>query len=455
MTSTTDIAAVHARIDERFDEDLATLLDLIRQPSVSATGEGIRACAELFAGKMRELGLDTTIHETGHHPILVGHMGSGSPHFVLYGHYDVQPVGDLAEWRTPPFEPDIREGAIWARGAGDNKGQWWAHLCALAAWQDVHGTPPPFRVTVICDGEDEIGGVASRAYIAEHPEVFRGDFLLCADASTLGVDAPALFLGCRGAIAVELRATGAATEWHSASYAGVLANPAQRMVAAVARLADGEGIVGDPAFHAPRVPIDERLRDYARELPDGFLDDPADFGVDRFVTDDPRGTMFFEPRACLTGITGGYGGEGPHAAVPTAATAKFDVKLAAGQHPDQVEAWFRERLDAGGFDDIEVVVMSKCPGSEIAPDHPLAATAMAALERVWGRPPVVFPSIGGGGIFGVFVDDLGMPCLIVPYGQHDLHEHSAQEHLSLEWFRQGIHVTAEILHRLPAAVGEA
>jgi acetylornithine deacetylase/succinyl-diaminopimelate desuccinylase-like protein len=442
--------AVHDRIDERFEGDLEALLELIRQPSVSATGEGMTECAQLVADRMGALGLQTEILDTGHHPIVWGRIGSGAPHLVLYGHYDVQPAGDLGQWASPPFEPVIRDGAIWARGAGDNKGQFWALLCALAAWQDVHGAPPPFTLTVICDGEDEIGGMASRRYIAAHPERFRGDFLLCADASTMGVEQPALFLGCRGAVAIELTARGAEIEWHSASYAGVLPNPAQRMACAVAHLADGEGVVSDPAFHRSARPVDERLREYARRLPAGFLDDPGEFGVDAFATGDARETMFFGARACLTGIAGGYQGEGPHATVPTSAFAKFDVKLAAGQHPDEAAAWFRARLDDGGFGDVAVAVMSACPGSEIAPDNPLVVTTIASLEAVWGVEPVVFPSIGGGGIFGVFVDDLGMPCLIVPYGQADLQEHSAHEHLSIEWFRQGIHVTAELLARLAA-----
>lgn len=443
--------ALLARVVERADEYLSWLVEFASIPSVSATGEGVRECAQHLRERIRSIGLDPEFLETGAHPIVWASAGEHERKLLVYGHYDVVPAGDEADWPFPPFEPTVHDGSLWGRGVGDSKGQMLAHLCALSAWLDVFGELPPFQINFMFDGEDEIGCGDTSAYIREHVERFRADFLYTSDASTLGVWEPALFLGIRGALYVELAASGADIEWHSGSYGSILPNPVTRMAQAIASMTGPDGRVAIEGFYDGMLPITEELREFARRLPPEFLPPAESFGVAAFERDEPLESMFFEPRMCVCGIEGGYTGEGLKMAVPTSATAKIDFALLLGQRPSHVAELLRRHLDAHGFEDISITVLSDAPPSGVGSDHRLVSTARAALESVWGRPPVVIPSIGGGGVFATFVDAVGLDCLLVPYAQPDMQEHSAQEHLSLEWFVNGIKTSAEIYRLLSIA----
>lgn len=444
------------RIDERADEFLRWLIELASMPSISATGEGVRACAEHLVELLGSVGLDTELLETGSHPIVWGKTGVGERHLLVYGHYDVVPAGDPARWPFPPFEPTVSDGSLWGRGVGDSKGQMIAHVCALAAWMDVFGEPPPMRIDVMLDGEDEIGSADTSRWIREHPERFGQDFLYTSDASTLGVWDPALFLGIRGALYVELRATGATDEWHSGSYGSILPNPVTRLARAITSLTDDTNRVLVDGFYDGVDPIADETVALADALPESFLPPADEFGVAGFERDEPVRSMFFEPRICVCGFDGGYTGDGIKMAVPTGARAKLDIALLNGQRPSKVAELLRAHLDRHGFGDIEIAVLADCPPSVITTDHPLVATATRALETVWQRPPVQFPSIGGGGVFATFVEACGLDCLLVPYAQPDMQEHSAQEHLSLEWFVNGIKTSAEVFRLLAvSALDEA
>jgi acetylornithine deacetylase/succinyl-diaminopimelate desuccinylase-like protein len=247
---------------------------------------------------------------------------------------------------------------------------------------------------------------------------------------------------------VELTARGANSEWHSGSYGSILPNPVTRMAQAIASMQDADGRVAIDGFFDGMEPISDELRRYAADLPTEFMPGPGEFGVRAFEREDPVESMFFEPRMCVCGIEGGYTGEGLKMAVPTSARAKIDFALLKGQRPSRVAELLRAHLDRHGYDDIEITVLSDAPASAVSSDHPLVSTAIGALDAVWGRPPVVIPSIGGGGVFATFVDHVGLDCLLVPYAQPDMQEHSAREHLSLEWFRKGIKTSAEIYRRL-------
>jgi acetylornithine deacetylase/succinyl-diaminopimelate desuccinylase-like protein len=432
-----------SRIDTRAEEFIHWLLHLAEFPSISATGEGVRECAEALVGLMTSLGIDTAVLETGGEPLVWGAVGEGSPTIIVYGHYDVQPPGSIESWRHPPFRPTISEGAIWGCGVGDNKGQLLAHLCALAAWLDCAGGPPPFRLIFAFDGEEEIGSPASSRYIAEHPEYFDGDALLVADGSSLGVEQPALFLNLHGLLYLELRATGPSTEWHSGSYGGLLPNPIHRLAQALAGVVNERGTVLVPGFYEEVVAPTLAQRHLLDSLPDHLLSDPRKFGVDRFVSSSPVDAVFMLPKLCICGFRGGYLGTGVKTAVPTDAIAKIDITLAPRQDPARVADQLRSHLDSTGFGDITQTVLASCAPVETSPDDAMVRIVSEALTSVWKKSPTIFPSIGGGGPFAAFASH-GMTCVSVPYGQADLHEHSPEEHLSLEAFVNGIKTTAEI-----------
>lgn len=204
--------------------------------------------------------------------------------------------------------------------------------------------------------------------------------------------------------------------------------------------------MGSAGLRAAGHRVDSQTQAIARGLPPQLGQQPG--GIPAFTSPTPVADMFFQPRLAVCGIEGGYTGEGLKMAVPTSATAKIDFALLPGQHPILVEKLLRAHLDSRGYADVELQVLASCPPSSVPFDHPLLHTAVSALETVWGRPPVLFPSIGGGGVFANFVEAAGLTCLLVPYGQPDLQEHSAQEHFSLEWFVNGIKTSAEVYRRL-------
>jgi acetylornithine deacetylase/succinyl-diaminopimelate desuccinylase-like protein len=399
---------------------------------------------------MRSLDVDTDVVETGGFPLVVGTAGRGDRTLLLYGHYDVQPTGPVEAWRDPPFSATIRDGCIWGRGVGDNKGQLLAHLCALDAWRRITGGPPAIKTLFVFDGEEEIGSPVTLPFIAANPERFRADLAFGADGSTLGVPAPAMYLAVHGLLYLELTARGSAEEWHSGSYGSLLPNPVHRLARAVASLVDASGLVAIDGFYDKvRAPSLE-LRRLLDELPPEFLRDPGRFGVQEFSTSTPREAMFFAPKLCLCGFAGGYTGDGVKTAVPTGATAKIDVTLAPDQDPEEILTLVRAHLDRHGFGDVDMRALATCPPVAIDPDHELVRVVGSALQEVWQRRPVVFPSIGGGGPLAAIQSAVGAPALMVPYAQHDLHEHSTEEHLSLEWFVNGIKTTAELYRRLAA-----
>jgi acetylornithine deacetylase/succinyl-diaminopimelate desuccinylase-like protein len=442
-------AALARRIEEQSQVYLEQLIDLAQTPSISATGEGVREVAGKIADLLRDIGIEPELLETGGSPIVWGTApGHLDPHLLIYGHYDVVPPGDLDQWQFPPFSATVHDGSIWGRGVGDSKGQMIAHICALAAWRDVFGSLPPVRLDLMFDGEDEIGSVDTSAYIRANAGRFAADFLYTSDASTLGVWGPALFLGIRGALYVELTCNGAPQEWHSASYGGILPNPIGRLARALDGLADDTGRVLIDGFYDDVAPIDPRVRELVKALPGDFLPPASEFGISDFVGSSPVDDMFFVPRMCVCGIEGGYTGDGLKMAVPTSASAKVDFALLAGQSPKHVAALLRNHLDTAGFADIEITVLADCPPSQMPLEHHLLTTAIDSLRSVWDIEPVLFPSIGGGGVFATFVEAAGLPCLLVPYAQPDMQEHSAQEHLSIEWFVNGIKTSAEVLRRL-------
>ena len=447
---TVSFEALAACVDRRAETYLDWLRQLASIPSISATGEGVCDCANHLCELMRSVEIETELLETGGGPLIVGTAGTGDRTLLLYGHYDVQPTGQPEDWRDPPFSPTVRDGAIWGRGVGDNKGQLLAHLCALDAWQQATGAPPPIRTIFVFDGEEEVGSPNTLPFIAANPERFKADLVFGADGSTLGVDGPALFLEVHGLLYLELSAQGAREEWHSGSYGSLLPNPIVRLAGALGSMIDDSGRVLIEGFYdSVREPSAE-LRQLADQLPIGFLRDPAAYGVDRFSTDSPREAMFFGPKFCVCGFAGGYSGEGVKTAVPTHASAKIDVTLAPEQAPEEILELVHTHLDRSGFSDIRVLALATCPPIAIDPDHELVQLVASAMEQVWGRQPVLFPSIGGGGPLAAFDSGLGIPALMAPYAQADLHEHSTQEHLSLEWFLNGIKTTAELYRRLAA-----
>jgi acetylornithine deacetylase/succinyl-diaminopimelate desuccinylase-like protein len=388
-------------------DDLGTAeleaVELLRQlcsyPSVSAEGRSLAETADAVERLLGETGFTTRqLVVDGGPPAVHGELAGDGPFtLLLYNHYDVQPVDPVDEWLTPPFEPTLRDGALYARGAADNKGEIAVRLAvlrALLAGRDDLG----LNVRWIIEGEEEVGSPHFDALARQHAELLRADACLWEGSLFRGDGSAGVALGYKGALYVQLDVEALATDAHSAA-AAVLPSAAWRLVRALASLRDDAGAVAIGGFaDAVRAPT-EVERQALADQPDSDDELEATFGVDGFL-DGLTGAALrerssFAPTANIAGLTSGYGGVGMKTVLPARASAKLDFRLVPDQHPDDIARKLRVHLDEHGFEDVSVSVLLSAEPVRTPLDHPFAARVAAVAERVWGEPPSITP-LGGG-----------------------------------------------------------
>jgi acetylornithine deacetylase/succinyl-diaminopimelate desuccinylase-like protein len=404
----------------------------------------------LLVDLLSDVGIEGEIIEVEGVPFVSGKIESDrtAPTLLIYGHYDVVPAEPLEDWASPPFEPEIREKRIYARGAGDNKGQLFAHLKAVEAYRAVKGQLP-INLTFIFDGEEELGSPHFPALLERRPDIFEADGYFSTDGSTLDFWQPIVFLEIRGLLYLELKARGAKLDWHSGSYGNLIPNPALRIAQALASMRDPGGRILIEGFYDAVPPIGERERELVSRIPFDPERKLAELGVESFWGDPELSyyeKMFFRPSLSVCGIFGGYTGDGPKHVIPREARAKIDITLPY-EEPEDVLKLVREHLAKHGFDDIQIEVLISNPPAITPFDSPFAELVQSAISEVWGQDPIIYPSIGGGGAHYLMSNVLGIPSLWVPYAQPDLHEHSPDENLHLDWFANGVKVTATLIDK--------
>ncbi|OGL06640.1 MAG: hypothetical protein A3I03_06635 [Candidatus Rokubacteria bacterium RIFCSPLOWO2_02_FULL_68_19] len=433
---------------DRFIDELCTFL---RQPSISAQGVGMTECAELVRRLMSEVGIQARLVPTPGFPVAYGEVPSpGARRTVLiYGHYDVQPPEPLEAWETPPFEPSIRNGRIYARGAGDNKGQMFAHLKAIEAVLGTRGKLP-VNVKFCFEGEEEIASKNLPAFVSAHRKLLAADVVYASDGP-MHPSGPLVYFGCRGILYLELTAHGARRDLHSGLYGGVAPAPAVRLAQALASLWTSRGKVAVGGFYdrvrrpsvADRsvlgaIPFDERsVRDDLGCLPVT--------GAGAYYW-----RLLLQPNLNVAGLTSGYQGPGMKTIIPHVAHAKLDARLVMDQDPDEIEEKIRAHLKRREFGDIEVKRLGAVPPSRTPVDHPLGKAVVRAVEQAWGRRPVIVPNLGGTIPDYLFTQVLGLPSIWVPYAPHDEANHAPNESITLEGFVNGIRSTAAALFELAA-----
>lgn len=435
----------------RFVDELCALL---RQPSISTQDTGVRECAALVQRLMTDAGADARLVETGGYPVVFGEVRSpeATRTVLVYGHYDVQPPEPLDAWDSPPFEPSIREGRIYARGAGDNKGQMFAHLKAIEAVLRVRGRLP-VNLKLCYEGEEEIGSRHLPDFVERHRTLLGADMVYASDGP-MHPSGPLVFFGCRGVLTLELTAHGARRDLHSGNYGGIAPAPARRLAQALAALWDRRGRVAVKGFYErvrPPSPADRRV---LRATPVDFAALAKDLGVAPVTG--TRAAAYYrrlllEPNVNIAGLTSGYQGPGSKTIIPSAARAKLDVRLVMDQTPDEIEAKLRAHLRRHGFGDLELRRHGAMAPSRTPVDHPFGRAVVRAVTRAWGRPPVVLPNLGGSIPDWLFTQVLGLPSIWVPYAPHDEANHAPNESTTLEGFVNGIRSTAAALFEIAAA----
>ncbi|KDN16106.1 hypothetical protein DV20_42990 [Amycolatopsis rifamycinica] len=422
------------------------LADWISLPSVSRTGEGMTEAAAHGLGLLRASGLDARAVETGGWPALIGTADGPGPHVLIYGHYDVQPAGPLELWTTPPFEPTIRDGRMYGRGTGDNKGQNLAQLLGLRALRDLTGGFP-CRVTVLLDGEEEIGSPNLATAVRE---VGRPDLVVWSDGPVHDSGRACVVLGMRGILMFELRARGANRPLHSGHWGGVAPNPAWALVQLLATMRTADGTVTVPGFADDVAPLTDGQRAALADLPvdvAGTLDAIGATGMEP-----PAGLGFHERLVVPTLTVNSLSCEdsGDHRAViPDVAIARCEARLVAGQTPAQVAEALRRHV-AKYAPDVEFVPDAAVAPSTTLPETPYTATILQAVEDALGHRPLLVPSIGGSLPIAVLSDGLACPCYGVPLANVDEANHAPDENLDLDWFHRGIVAAATIQLALAA-----
>ena len=447
---------VLAACEQNQERDLADLLRLLRQPSISAQDIGVTECAELVREAVTAAGLAAELFPTARHPMVFGERSgpAGSPTLLLYGHYDVQPPDPLDAWFSPPFEPTIRDGRIYARGAGDNKGQFFAHLAALRAWQETVGELP-IGVKILVEGEEETGSPHLDETVATHRERLHADLVVTSDGPIYADGRPLIKYGVRGMLYVELRAKGANRDLHSGNWGGVAPNPIWTLVRLLGTMLDEEnritvpGIMDDVRQPSPavRTALDTlaATTDVAATL--------ATIGTETLPPPDERplhDRLMVQPTMNVAGFHGGYGGPGSKTVIPSEAVAKMDLRLVPDQDPDTIFAALQAHV-AKQAPDVELVRMGSMRPSATPIDHPLAGAVREAVRQGFGMDPVDVPSAGGSLPDAAWTRTLGLPSFVVPYANHDEGNHGPNENLVVDRFFAGIRTTAALLATLAPA----
>lgn len=443
------------------DQHLSELCQYLRFPSISAHSErrqDIVDCAQWLAGHCMEIGLSSEIIQTQGHPVVLARTPhrKGRPHFLVYGHYDVQPADPLEEWKSPPFEPRIEGRRLFARGSSDNKGQHFAHLKAVEAFLKT-GTELPCNLTFLIEGEEEVGSMSLSAFLEKQGSTLRCDAVVISDTGMPGKNHPALTSGLRGIAAFEITVHGPSKDLHSGIFGGAVDNPAMALARILARLQDADRRVAIPGFYDDVEPLSDVERKQWARLPlkDAQLRKltgvPKLFGEAGFTPTEQRSAR---PTLEINGLTSGYQGEGSKTIVPSWARAKITCRLVPGQRPKDIHRKIARHLKhlCPPTVRLDIAVGHSAEAYCISPDNPLARASLRALKKAFGCEPMLMREGGSIPIVNEFKHRLGADSLLLGLALPEANAHSPNESFDLDCFEKGMVMSAWLWKELSGAV---
>ena len=459
-----DLDAYCAANQDRF---AAELIEFLRIPSISADpahAPQVRRNAEHFLAAAVDAGFThAELIETPGNPSVYAErlVDPSLPTALIYGHHDVQPVDPLDEWRTPPFDPQVRDGSLFGRGAADDKGQIWMHLKAVEAHICSRGELP-LNLKLIVEGEEESGSIYFEDLVKEHLDRLGADVLVVSDTAMVGRDRPSLTTGLRGLAAIEVSVHGAQVDLHSGRFGGAVANPITALTEILAGL-------HDPPTRRVTVPhFYDDVRELTPEERASFaavpLDDreflalaegaPAAVGETGFSTLERIGAR---PTLEFNGIWGGYSGPGSKTIIPATAAAKITCRLVADQDPATIAREVALAVTAAAPDGVSVEADITAGGRPVVTpiDHPAVQAAARAIERVFGKRPLFLREGGSIPPVEIFSRMLGMPAVLAGFGLPDDRIHAPNERFSLDMYARGIRTLAHAWDEIAAAMGAA
>ncbi|MGK6311625.1 M20/M25/M40 family metallo-hydrolase [Neorhizobium sp. DT-125] len=446
-----DLERVFAHIEENRESFIERVMDYVRHPSISAQNNGIKEVAAILVDMLTGMGMEATTIPTRNHPMVLGRMEKqpGKPTVLLYGHYDVQPPEPYELWLSPPFEPTIRNGRIYARGIGDNKGQHFAQLMALESHLKVTGELP-CNVIFLLEGEEEIGSPHIAEFVAEHADKLDADLVVTSDGPLHESGLPIITFGVRGVASFELRCKTADRDAHSGNFGGVMPNAIWKLVHLLATMKNERGDITIDGLHDVVVPPTNMEREAVSKLPLDLDAIKADLGIRELDQPLDRGyfdRLMFHPTLTINGLHGGYGGPGQKTVLPCEAFAKCDIRLVESLTPDYVFEKVRAHVERHA-PDVEFVPQNAMLPSKTPMDSPFASVIQEAIVAARGVEPLLYPTVGGSLPDYVFTKILKKPAFVVPYANADEANHAPNENLKIDLFIDGIRTGAALLTKL-------
>ncbi|MFO7257590.1 MAG: dipeptidase [Bacteroidota bacterium] len=429
---------------QRFQDEL---FEWLRIPSVSADSrykQDVRKAAEFLKAKFQEIGVDhAELCETGGHPIVYAEkkVNPSAPTILVYGHYDVQPPDPLDLWISPPFEPQVRDGKIFARGACDDKGQVYMHVKAFETMSRLNRLS--CNVKFMVEGEEEVGSENLASFVRDNKEKLKADIILISDTAMISLDHPSITVGLRGLSYMEVEVTGPNRDLHSGVYGGAIANPVNVLCRMIASLHDDKGRITIPGFYDKVVELKPAEREALNRAPFSLETYKRDLQINEIWGEEGYTTLErtgIRPTLDVNGIWGGYTGEGAKTVLPSKAHAKISMRLVPNQSSEEISKLFTKHIKAIAPPTVSVNVIAHHGGEPaVTPTEGKAfAAAAKAFESVWGKRPI--PTRDGGSIpiVALFKKELNLDTVLMGFGLDSDAIHAPNEHFGVKNFRMGI-----------------
>lgn len=450
-------SVVQPFVDAHRGRLLEELKEFLRIPSISTLPEhkgDVARAAQFVAESLKKAGMENVeLIQTEKHPLVYADWlhAPGKPTVLCYGHYDVQPPDPLELWKTPPFEPDERDGNLYARGACDDKGQMYMHVKAVEALREVYGGKLPVNLKFLIEGEEEVGGESISKYVPEHKEKLKADVALVSDTELFADGVPTLCIGLRGLMYLEIEATGPMRDLHSGMYGGAAPNAVYGLIELLSKAKDADGRLQIPGIYDDVVPPDQTETESWNRLPfseEEFLKDEVGSTA---LTGEPDQSVlarvWARPTFEVHGIAGGFTGAGAKTVIPAKATAKVSLRLVPGQDPQKVIASVKKWVEQNTPKGIrtEVRVLSAGPAISVNPHNHAIEIAAKAFSDMLGAQTVFVRSGGSIPIVGEFATHLGIPTVLMGFGLPDDGLHSPNEKYRISNYYDGILTIAHFL----------
>ena len=436
---------VFDKIEQNLEETIARIQEIIRIPSISAEEKGIE-CADLLVDILKkEIGFEARKIATSGPPVVYAEKMQGAETtLIFYNHYDVQPVDPLDEWISPPFEPEVREGKLFGRGASDNKGNIMARVFAIKAYQSVFGKLP-LNIKFVIEGNEEVGSGSFLEFVEKHPDLTQGDFCIWEYSGRDTEGRPQVKLGVKGILYLNLEISGGKKDLHS-MWGPVVKNPAWELVWLLNSLKDQNGkILIDGFYDAVRTPTQEEL-ELLGTIPFDEEANRKDLGIMGFTESgtDLKKAFYFSPAINIDGLDSGYQGPGSKTVIPSVAKAKLDIRLVPDQDPDDIIKKLEKHLEKHQFPNSKIVALHGYPPAKTPISSKYLKIICDTGEQIYNQPIVVHPSAGGSSPMYLLIRK--MDCISLGCGHAQDNIHGPNENIVIDDLILNMKHLAAIFH---------